>query len=296
MGWFLNEGTGVMMTSRAAKLVFASDFSNNLEVWSSVGGQDAHAVVEARQPLPVPEREADKVYVSFTLSEGDNLQYIQGHMLNLWRDPARGSVPIGWTISPTLVQAAPTIAAYYASTATPNDAFIGGPSGAGYMYPSFWPVEQYPAYLNMTGKLMQQMKLSLLEILDSNVFQSIPLTLRALFTGSGMALIDKDRQQRFVEGLTPYGLRGLLSGGGQDGARWSVVSNVPIFQNVGIAGSVNQAVEMIQEAAAEQPRPFFVNLYVLAWQMTPTKLAQVRDALGSAYEVVTPHTLLELLR
>ena len=50
--------------------------------------------------------------------------------------PGAGSVPLGWTISPVLQEAAPTLAAYYARTASPNDALIAGPSGAGYILPS----------------------------------------------------------------------------------------------------------------------------------------------------------------
>lgn len=44
------------------------------------------------------------------MSDGDNLQYDQIRLLHLWRDPARESVPIGWTISPALIEAALAIA------------------------------------------------------------------------------------------------------------------------------------------------------------------------------------------
>src|SRR6266700_3500063 len=105
---------------------------------------------------PQPAAAAEpKAYVSFTISDGDNLQYSQHRMLKIWRDQARGSLPIGWTISPVLQQAAPAMAAYYAHTASANDELIAGPSGAGYMFPSRWPAEQLPAFLQRTGALMQ---------------------------------------------------------------------------------------------------------------------------------------------
>ena len=62
-----------------------------------------------------------KAYVSFTISDGDNLQYDQHRMAALWKDSVRGSIPMGWTISPSLVQTAPSLGAYYISTASPND-------------------------------------------------------------------------------------------------------------------------------------------------------------------------------
>src|SRR5437588_10645378 len=119
------------------------------------------------------------------MSEGDNLQYNQHRMAQLWRDPARGSVPIGWTISPALIQVAPAMAAYYLRTATPQDELLAGPSGAGYMLPSRWPGEQLPAFLPLTGQLLQRMHLATLQVLDSGGLGSMAFTNRSL-------------QQRFV--------------------------------------------------------------------------------------------------
>src|SRR5436305_12818401 len=99
-------------------------------------------------------------------------------------------------------------------TASPSDEFLADPSRAGYMFPSQWPTEALPAFLQRTGQLMQRMTLTLLEVLDSNLLQSLTLLLRAVLTGAGMALINKDRQQRFVAGLSQFGVRGILSGGG----------------------------------------------------------------------------------
>src|SRR5207245_312555 len=106
------------------------------------------------------------------------------------------------------------------------------------------------------------------------------LLLRAVLTGAGMALINKDRQQRFVAGLAQFGVRGILSGGGQDKASWRLLGGIPVYQNVGIAKDVDGAVAMIKQAAAAQSqRPAFLNVYVLAWTMTPSMLKQVVEKL-----------------
>jgi hypothetical protein len=293
LGWFINEGTGVTLASKAAKLVFATDYMSNLEVWTSV--QSSFPVAKPTLEEQRSESPAAKVYLSFTLSEGDNLQYIQERMLHLWRDPARGSLPIGWAISPALVEAAPGMAAYYAQTATAHDEFVAGPSGAGYMFPSRWPLTELPAFLQRTGQWMQRMNLTLLEVLDSNFLQSFSLTLRGLLKGSGMALIEQDLQRRFVQGLLPFGVRGLLSGAGQDRSSWSIISGVPVYQNTGIVSSVSEAIAAIKKAVEGKPRPYFLNVYVLAWTMTPSALQQVVQQLGDEYEVVSPGTLLAML-
>src|SRR5260370_7068059 len=96
---------------------------------------------------PPTPAQPPKTYVSFTMSDGDNLQYNQHRMAQLWQDPVRGTIPIGWTISPTLIRVAPPLAAYYTPTATPNAELVAAPSGAGYILPSFRPTTYLPALL-----------------------------------------------------------------------------------------------------------------------------------------------------
>ncbi len=293
LGWFIQEGSGVSIASRAAIAVFASDFSSNLEVWGSM---------HTMQPmLPTPqlslsEPKADKIYVSFTMSEGDNLQYTQERFLTLWQDQKRGDIPIGWPIPAVLLEVAPALLDYYVRTATPADEFLAGPSGVGYMYPADWPTGKLPAYLEHTGRLMKNMNLTVLEVLESNFWQDIGLALRAIFKGSGMALIDKKLQRLYAEKLKVAGVRGIVSGGGRKNASWSMVSGVPVYQNLGMAGSIDEAVAMVKEGVDDyKGRPVFLNLYVLAWKMTPTDLSKVVEKLGAGYEIVTPGTLLGML-
>ncbi len=292
-GWFIQEGSGVSITSRAAIPVFASDHYSNLEVWGSVYNIQP-ALPTPRQTTRMPE--PNKVYVSFTMSEGDNLQYIQGHLLKLWRDPNRGTVPIGWPIPAVLLEAAPTLLDYYVRTATSADEFLAGPSGVGYMYPANWPAAQLSAFLEHSGRLMKDMNLTVLEVLDSNFGRNIGLMLRAIFKGSGMALIDKKIQRRYAEELKLADIRGIVSGGGQESVSWNIFSGVPVYQNLGIASSVDEALAMIKKGAENyKERPAFLNLYVLAWKMTPSDLKQVATKLGEKYEIVTPGTLLAMI-
>jgi hypothetical protein len=299
LGWFIDEPSGVCLTTEAAKAVLATDLFINLEVWTSIQPPAAIARIKD-MPVAPPQQAAaaePKAYVSFTISDGDNLQYSQHRMLKIWRDPARGSLPIGWTISPVLQQAAPAMAAYYAHTASANDELIAGPSGAGYMFPSRWPTEQLPAFLQRTGALMQEMNLSLLEVLDVNFFERTGLTLLSWLSSSGMTFSDEALQEQFVQGLSPFGIRGLLSGAGLGKPSWTVVTtNVPVYQNLGLANSVDGTLRLIQNATAvSRVRPLFLNVYILAWSMTPSDLKQVAAQLGSGYEVIKPGTLLEMV-
>lgn len=308
LGWFINEQSGVSLASAAAISVLASDFFSNLEVFAAIPTSTPLAAPKSAPTVQTPQ--SDKVYISFTMSDGDNLQYSELRMQQLWHDAARGSIPIGWTISPVLLQAAPALATYYASTATPNDELLAGPSGAGYMYPSLWPSQHLPAFLEQTGQLMQQMNLSLLEILDSSMLGAGGLQLlEGLLEMSqqvSQVFSDDQLQQQFAQALAPYGVRGLLNSSGTSNPEWKLVDSMPIYRNLGNVNSfssatgvtgVSQAVSLIKNTVANmQQRPLFLNVYIVAWNMTPGDLKQIVQQLGSDYEIVTPGTLLAMLR
>jgi len=83
--------------------------------------------------------ERDKVYVSFTLSDGDQLALMNTAEVGGWRRPERGSVPFNWEIQPLLADYAPALLGYYCSSLTPADLLVAGPSGAGYVMPPLVP-------------------------------------------------------------------------------------------------------------------------------------------------------------
>ncbi len=291
LGWFIDESSGVRLTSQAALAVLATDHLTNLEVWTAIQPQ-----TKTSPPLVVElPAISERVYVSFTISDGDNLQYCQHHMQRLWRDPARGTLPIGWTLSPVLMQAAPAMAEYYLSTATANDELIAGPSGAGYIFPSHWPSKHLSPFLQRTGQMMQDMGMVSLQVLDTVSRQNSALPFMPQFA-SGMTFVDSTSQQRYVQGLTAFGLQGILSGAGLRACRWQKTQGLPLYHNLGLAGSVGQTVRWIKNAAlAQKQRPLFLNVYMLAWSITPSDLRQIVERLGDGYAIVLPKTLLAML-
>ncbi|KAI8272788.1 hypothetical protein K4K56_002262 [Colletotrichum sp. SAR 10_98] len=96
------------------------------------------------------------VFLSLIYLEGDNLQYDQRAMFSHWNDPERGSVPLGWTISPLLRDIGPGILSYYQRTATKNDLLIAGPDGAGYTYPGVWPKRALSDFLAQSGEYVRE--------------------------------------------------------------------------------------------------------------------------------------------
>lgn len=308
LGWYISEPFGVRLASRAAMLTLASDHCTNLEIWSSlpayhpvrlrdeqsamehvntpVSGvaSDEQAAVEAGEDVAVGQAISSakrKVYLSFTISDGDNLQYCQHRLLRLWLDPARGKIPLGWTVAPALGQSMPGVAAFYARTASVQDEFIAGPSGGAYILPSYWPNSYLSVFLQLTGELMQSMQLSIIQMLDHSLW----------FGSQGFR--SSTLQKACVEQLSPFGLRGVFSGAGTFFPSWHTNTGRPVYQNLGLAYSSRRTRYLIRRAAARGV--MFINVYVFAWKLCPGDLLEVVAQLGEDFEVVTPSRLLELI-
>lgn len=139
MGWWPDEGLGVSRTSEYGVTTIASDFASNLTVF---GGTSRTVNVKPVANKPVLR---NKIYVSLILSDGDNLQYLEHRFKTnwLWDSPLRGQIPVGWTVSPAMLDAMPGVLNHLYNTATPNDNLIGGPTGVGYTYPNYWGNQSY---------------------------------------------------------------------------------------------------------------------------------------------------------
>ncbi|MFD2144544.1 hypothetical protein [Mucilaginibacter antarcticus] len=126
------EAPGITRASKYGIATIASDWSFNLTVFSGTS-----RVINIKPTPPKPPLK-NKIYVAFILSDGDNLQFVEHLMRKLWNNPDRGAVPMGWTVSPAMLDAMPGALNYYYKTATDNDNLISGPSGFGYTYPNTW--------------------------------------------------------------------------------------------------------------------------------------------------------------
>lgn len=93
------------------------------EDWANAGYLDASGNV-------VPD-----TYLTFYVGDYDSAAWMYQKLPMLWNDPARGSVPLGWAFDPNLSDRFPLGFAWTRRTATDNDHFIAGDSGAGYLNP-----------------------------------------------------------------------------------------------------------------------------------------------------------------
>ncbi len=128
-------------------------FSTQVPFTDDFEFQNNHNV--GRDETVVPE---DKVYIS--LIQTDSMG------IGAWTKPGRGRIPYAWQVSMNWTWIAPSSIQYFAEAATPNDYFIGGLSGPGYMYPKPIPEEAFWPLMEEANRLMDILDLRVMEIMD----------------------------------------------------------------------------------------------------------------------------------
>ncbi len=158
MGWHIQENMGVKYAASYGIATIAADYNQNLSVYA---GMQSGQKITARKTAKAPKLE-NKIYIAFIISDGDNLQYMEGFLQSLWAQETRGDFPITWTMTPTLYDIGKPLLNYYNKTASANDCFISGPSGFGYFYPGYWTrhddiAETLPGFLQLTNKYFKKL-------------------------------------------------------------------------------------------------------------------------------------------
>ena len=271
MGWWPDEAAGLSWIAQYGIPVLASDWFDNASLFGGV------TTPVAIPPIPPAPPLQNKVYVSITLSDGDNVQYMQHYMKKNWGNAARGSVPMGWTAQPLAADLDPAMLNYYWSTATTNDCLVAGPSGAGYTRLNYWISANVAAYARASDPYLQR---------------------------SGMRSITVwERLSR----ATTYALAGncptLL--GVNDFGGGSYVTNYGTLPVVGFPGSANYAstaalllAGITNTAAAWNGSvPMFIAVEGNGWNITPADCRTIANSLNATeYVVVRPDHLFLLYR
>ena len=88
--------------------------------------------------LILPDGSVKKAsYFSIYVGDYDSSAWLYQRTPINWADPERGTVPLGWAFNPNLSERFAYGMDYIRRTATENDYFVTGDSGAGYINPSY---------------------------------------------------------------------------------------------------------------------------------------------------------------
>ena len=280
LGWFPlgHEMPGVTLLSRYASPVVATDNLFNGSVFAGVRER-----VRSRVPTPPPMPKLEnKIYLTLTMVEGDNVQYCQHRLRDLWDDPGRGSVLLNWSISTLLADIAPSFLNYYQRTRTENDLLMAGPSGAGYTYPSEWPASAFEVFTRHTGESMRRIGMNTLFVYNRSGTDNLPLTPEIVAA-----------YQRNISGLLGIVLNYDPT------SVVSFVNKLPVVTLLGINDIPGGITQLAQIAATWDGRsPLFVAAGIESYtaSLTPTGVRSIIDTLGPAFEIVRGDTFFQMLR
>jgi len=167
------EGIGQYILSLSGAFLLPSDYAPNLSVHSGIQvTEDAFTQPPVVLPDLTPEQIGDSVFVSFAVSDGDNYQLPMHVMLNMWADPARGQIPISWTIPGTMPTLAPGVAEYFYVNRAETDRFLTL-DGLGYVYGSLYPDRNW--YIEKTAQYHRRLDIDVLWLFEPLVEIGIPI-------------------------------------------------------------------------------------------------------------------------
>jgi hypothetical protein len=241
-------------------------------------------VVEGfQQHHPDPETielDENMVYLTFTLSDGDQLMAMSTAELGNWHQPERGKVAFNWETQPLLVELAPALLEKYFRTATVKDCLIAGPSGAGYTIQPL--MGQLGKYLDQSMVVCKKAGMDVITSYDGAPSDSILRTLMKHASGitgylAGYVHFNEHIQQTDHTGTT------FLSN------RWPPVDKV--FSS---AEEVLEGVRALVEGA--QP-PAFIAVHLFAYRTSITDVYNFVETLDpQKVQVVRGDEMLILTR
>ncbi|RZT13522.1 GxGYxY motif-containing protein [Kribbella sp. VKM Ac-2569] len=161
----VNSATGVK--------ALPADHARNLSVLSGISEDRLTQHVPAQAPTLDP----DAHYVTFLITDGDNIQWALGDFPTDPRwfgSPRRGEVDLGWGISPSLIDLAPSVMRWFYDQSR-KDRWVVGPSGGGYMYPSRYPTAALDKHTASLARAMGRADLSVAQIIDFDAFENTRL-------------------------------------------------------------------------------------------------------------------------
>ena len=293
---YLREGPIVSLISGYAKFYLGSAGAANLSVHAGFAPPTPE---QMRQPLgPAPELDPTKIYLCVHSSDGDNTNVARAHILRKDRWARRGRIPIGWTVPAGGLDLIPGIIRYYYSQApcTPNDEFIMGLSGAGYMFPGQFG--QAPGFSRERRERAWSKFLELSEAYRRRMDLRV-VTIHH-FRERGSQLIGRTFFRRYARAMPD--LLGLLNGYGYFdiaaayGETGTSVDGMPIAHAAYNRMKPNGDVAAELRQAAGDQRPAFLHVFWIPMILDDEAMIAQLKALPEEFEIVLPSDFFRLYR
>jgi hypothetical protein len=290
----IGEGPGVTLASQYAKFEVCSGWDGHCRAFSNLSFHSGTSATFRQRTYPPPALE-NKVYWTYTRTDGDGPNFWRHAYRKLWDDPDHGKVPVGWQLGPTAYDLLPDILDYFYRHATANDVFVNALTGIGYIhedrYAEKLPPSQRDAawdeFLRLSGRYFRLLDLSLLTTYEEMRPQLLERF--AGLPGLGGIFANYTRSDRTTLENQAVEVKG-----------------VPVFRAVAGGGEAldtaagrRRAVEsLVHDIRAYTPptRPAFLQVSLTNWAVEIKPLMQIAKALGPDYAPVRPDQLATLYK
>jgi hypothetical protein len=226
---------------------------------------------------PDERRKAEKkVYVAAAATDAMGI--------GTWTKPGRGKIPYTWQVLMNWAWMNPPALQYFYEDKTPNDYFIGGLSGPGYMYPKAIPADKWPALSAVGRDLMSRLDLRVLEIMDYSEGNR----------HVGNTDLPKEVVDRYYEQYPD--VIGFINGYGT-ARTFDLRGTKPLISYdyyLDVNRPVDEAAADLEELIQLNPqRPYFLLLHIRE-SNTVEKVSQILGSLSEQVEVVPLDVFLKL--
>jgi hypothetical protein len=220
-----------------------------------------------------PER---KVYIALVQTDGMGL--------GAWFKPGRGAIPCSWEVTMNWLWLAPAMLEYFYGMATPNDYFVGGLSGPGYMYPKAIPPSSLPKIVAMTRQMTRDLDLPVFEFMDYSEGATV----------EGNTDLTEDVFDAYVKGMPEA--TGFINGYAPS-YTFAVRDGKPLISfDYYLSESrpeADAAADLQELARVNSRRPYFLLIHIREYSdLKRTK--SILDRLGGEFELVPLDLFLKL--
>jgi len=241
------------------------------------------ATLAAQGLLDARGRIVPRTYAAFYVGDYDSAAWLYRELPAMWRDPARGQLPLSWAFNPNLCQRFPLGLAWARERRTTNDWFVAGDSGAGYLNPGdLTPPRRFSG---LPSGLAAWQKHCL------SFFQQWDLTLTGF-------VIDGDAPQLTAAGLAAYAQfspDGIVAYQQNYAGTYQNMPYLPMRAD--LDGTPANAARAIREQTRDPAHHFYVFRSILktpGWHLAVAQ--ELQRSVGDEIKLVDLYSLLQLVR
>ena len=242
------------------------------------------ADLKARGLITADGKVAPKSYVTIYVGDYDSAAWLYQRIPDLWDDPVRGQIPLGWAFNPNLADRFAPGMAYTRKTASPNDFFVAGDSGAGYLNPGHLvEPREYSGLPSGVETWTQHCK---------RYYDQWDLSVTGfVIDGYAPAMTEE-----LLDAYTEFSPRGIVA---QKIDRWGMHKGMPFIRmSDDLVGSPEESAKVVLGRVGTEMPEFHIFRDIL-W--SPTNQKKLFDAIkaspkGKDVEIVDPYTLFLLLQ